>query len=91
MLPEVVEPGSGTKGRWMVTIFDNPHTMRGEVVGILMRATRCNREEAEMETWEAESFGKAQVHFGELVECESAASLIGTIGVKTEVSAEWRD
>jgi ATP-dependent Clp protease adaptor protein ClpS len=78
-------------GRWMVVIFNNETNSMEEVVEILMAATGCSAEEAEIEMWEAHTFGKASVHFASRVECEEAASIIGSIGVKTEVSREWND
>jgi ATP-dependent Clp protease adaptor protein ClpS len=88
--PEVVDPGTGA-GRWMVVIFNNDDTTMEEVVDILMRATRCDLEEASIEMWEAHTFGKASVHFASKEECEEAASIIQTVGVKTEVRQEWDD
>ena len=57
LLPEIIDPAhsSGTKeNRWMVTIYNNDHNSFGEVIGVLMRATECDREEAEIEAWEAQ-------------------------------------
>lgn len=88
--PEVLGPGAG-QGRWMVTIFNNDHTSMDDVVYILMKATGCDAEEAAIEMWEAHHFGKAPVHFSSRDECDRAAALIGTVGVKTEVGPEWND
>jgi ATP-dependent Clp protease adaptor protein ClpS len=93
-LPKPADPANSNRNgqsRWMVTIYNNDHNTVGEVIGILMRATHCNREEAEVETWEAHHLGKAPVHFAERSECESAAWIISTIGVRTEVTPEWND
>jgi ATP-dependent Clp protease adaptor protein ClpS len=62
-----------------------------EVMEILMRATQCKADEAAIETWEAHHYGKAPVHFASRDECDSAALIISSIGVKTEVSREWKD
>jgi hypothetical protein len=88
--PKIEGPDTGT-GRWMVVIFNNDHTPQDLVVLALMRATACGRREAEMEMWEAEKFGKAPVHFAAKDECDQAAAVISSIGVKTEVSPEWPD
>lgn len=88
--PEVGTPGVGT-GRWMVTIFNDDHTPVDLVIFALLRATGCTYREAEMEVWEAEKFGKAPVHFADKNECDAAATIIGSIGVKTEVTPEWND
>ena len=55
------------------------------------REDRAAVEEAEIETWEAHTYGKAPVHFSSKEECERAAGVIATIGVKTEVAPEWDD
>ena len=88
--PETLDGATG-RGRWMTVIFDNDDNSMEEVVEILMRATRCGEEEAEIEMWEAHTFGKAPVHFGSREECEGAALVIGSIGVETEVAPEWDD
>lgn len=88
--PEIQDPGLGS-GRWVVVIFNNDHTPRDLVVLALIRATACDHLEAEMETWEAEHYGRALVHFAPKEECVQAAEIIQSIGVKTEVSREWND
>ena len=88
--PKIDGPGIGT-GRWMVVIFNNDHTDYEIVIAALIRATGCTLREAEIETWEAHNFGKAPVHFSSKDECETAAAIISSIGVETEVSPEWAD
>ncbi len=56
-----------------------------------MRSTGCGLEEASIETWEAQMYGKTAVHFSSRNECEIVAVMISSIGVKTEVSREWKD
>ena len=77
--------------RWMVVIYDNDVTPVEVVIHTLMVATGCDLTEAQIETWEAQEFGKAPVHFATRDECEAAASVIQRIGVKAEVSPEWND
>jgi len=88
--PEVID-NSSVGGRWMVVIFNDDSTYVGKVIKTLMRATKCTIEEAKLEVWEAEKFGKASVHFANRQECEDAATIIRAIGVKVEVSPEWND
>ena len=88
--PQRLEDGAGF-GRWMVVIFNNDTNSMDEVVEILVRATGCDLEEAAIEAWEAHTYGKAPVHFAAKAECDEAAAIIGTIGVKTEVAKEWND
>lgn len=78
-------------GRWMVVIFNNETNSMEEVVDILMVATGCNEEEAKIEMWEAHTFGKAPVHFATKDECDEAALIISSIGIKVEVAREWSD
>jgi hypothetical protein len=91
LLPEIDQPSLSPGARWKVTIYNNDHTDRDEVLDALIRATGCDVQEAEIEVWEAEKYGRAPVHFAERTECESAAWIIGRIGVKAEVSLEWED
>lgn len=91
LLPQTDQPSTSTGPRWKVTIFDDDNVHREDVLEALMRATGCDTQEAEIEVWEAERYGRAPVHFAERTECESAAWIIARIGVKTEVSLEWED
>jgi ATP-dependent Clp protease adapter protein ClpS len=88
--PEVIESTAGY-GRWMVVIFNNEINTVEDVMAVLMKATGCSEQEAFTETWEAHTFGKAPVHFADRVECEIVATMISTIGVKTQVRREWED
>jgi len=77
--------------RWMVVIYDNDYNSVDEVVQILMTATLCTIEEAEIEIWEAQEFGSTSVHFGPRDVCDDVSSIIAQIGVRTEVVQEWSD
>lgn len=89
LLPEVhqQDPDLGD-GEFVVVVFDNDHNTFEEVTSILMQATRCSLQEAEIETWEVHHLGKSVVHHGSEGECERAASVIRTIGIKVEVRLE---
>ncbi len=76
--------GSG----WIVVVYNNEVNTWDEVVNILMQATACSQEEADMETWEIDNLGKSVVHHGGEEECEKAASVIRTIGIQVEVVEE---
>jgi ATP-dependent Clp protease adaptor protein ClpS len=78
-------------GRQAVIIFNNDHNNVEEVIAILMVATGCSIEEAEIETWEAHTFGETAVHFADLEECEAVARVISRIGVRTEIRPEWKN
>lgn len=88
----VLEPDLGDAsldGRWMVVIKNNDTTPIDDVVAVLVAATGCTIEEAAIETWEAHTFGKANVHFSSKPECERVSRVIEGIGVDTEVLPEW--
>jgi ATP-dependent Clp protease adapter protein ClpS len=82
-LPE----GSG-RGEWIVTVFDNDFNTHDEVIHILMVATNCNVEEAQMETWEIHNLGRSVVHHSDQRECEQVAAVIAQIGIDVRVSQE---
>jgi ATP-dependent Clp protease adapter protein ClpS len=75
--------------RHCVVIYNNDTTPYEIVINVLMVATSCDMEEAVIETWEAHHFGSCRVHFGSETECEDAADVIRTVGVRAEVCAEW--
>lgn len=93
-IPELLERSaqqSQSAGRHRVVIHNNETNSVNEVVSILMAATGCDAEEAVIETWEAHTFGQANVHFADVKECEDVALVISSIGVRTEVLPEWND
>lgn len=53
-----------------------------------MKATGCTVEEAHIETWEVDNLGKSVVHHGSKEECDRAAGIIRTIGIRVEVVEE---
>ncbi len=89
LLPDLEEklPGTGDDG-FIVIVFDNPVNTFDEVENILMQGTGCGLREAKMETWEVHHLGKSVVHHGSSEDCERAASVIRTIGIKVEVRME---
>ncbi len=82
--PEELTPGVGG-GDHCVIIFNNDTNSFDEVIYILCVATGCPLEEAEMETTEAHLHGRAYVHFADRAECERAATIIRSIGVRAVV------
>ncbi|MBS1700539.1 MAG: ATP-dependent Clp protease adaptor ClpS [Armatimonadetes bacterium] len=87
--PEITD--SGTSGRWMTLIFDNDETPLELVILTLMVSTKCDVQEAEMEAWEAQAYGKAPVHFSTEADCTAVAQAMENIGVKSAVQPEWDD
>ncbi len=86
--PQQINSIKGSDG-WMVVIFNNDTNSMEEVVFILMTATDCSEEEAEIETWEADHYGKAAVHYASKDECDRIAEVIRTIGVRSDVVLVW--
>jgi len=70
---------------YIVIVFDNDTNTVDEVIGILQKATGCSLEEAQMETWEVHFTGRSVVHHGDRAECERAAAIIATIGIRVTV------
>ena len=88
-LPELKPDDLSTKGEgWIVTVFDNESNSYDEVMSVLMRATCCTSEEAYIEAWEIDHYGKCIVHTAGQTECESAANVIATIGIKVEATPD---
>jgi hypothetical protein len=73
---------------WIVTVFDNDYNTYEQVMAILMLATGCCSDEAYIETWEIDHFGKCVVHHACERVCRKAAEIIGTIGIRVEVTEE---
>src|SRR5438552_14380567 len=89
LLPDIREqtPDTGD-GAYIVIVYDNPVNTFDEVEHILRVATGCSAKEATIETWEVHHLGKSVVHHGSSQECERAAGIIRTIGIKVEVKQE---
>jgi ATP-dependent Clp protease adaptor protein ClpS len=89
--PEEIQQDSAYGGRYAAIIFNNEANSFDEVISIIMHATSCGIEEAQIETWEAHTYGEAAVHFAAESECVRVAHTIASIGVRTEVRKEWND
>jgi ATP-dependent Clp protease adapter protein ClpS len=85
--PEIDDRNGGGEV-WVVIAFNNDYNTWDEVVNILMKATGCTKEEADIETWEIDNLGKSVVHHGDADECETVASVIRQIGMRVEVGSE---
>ncbi len=73
---------------WQVTVYDNDTNTYEEVITVLMIATACTAEEAYIEAWEIDKYGQCVVHRADESECQGVADVVGTIGIKVEVSQE---
>lgn len=90
LLPEVHQgrPDIGDDEGWIVIVYNNDYNTPEEVIQILIQATGCPLDEAEIETWEVDHLGKSVVHHGQEDECQRAAAVIRTIGIEVEVKQE---
>jgi len=87
--PELIQdPQTQKGGGWQVTVYNNEINTYIEVVAILMLATGCDAEEAYIETWEIDAYGQCAVHRASQVECEKAAQIIATIGIRVETEPD---
>ncbi len=85
---EIEDRNTGNGSGFIVIVYDNDKNTWQEVTGILQKATGCTQEEAEIETWEVDNLGKSVVHHGGEEECERAAGIIRSIGIRVEVVEE---
>lgn len=69
---------------WVVVVYNNDSNSYEEVIVILMLATHCEVEEAYIEAWEIDHHGLCTVHRSTQQECEHAAEVIRTIGIRVE-------
>lgn len=79
-------PSSGEK--WIVTVYDNDHNTVEEVVTVLILATGCSVEEANIETWEVHHLGRSVVHRSDEDECRGVADVVSVIGIRVEATPE---
>ncbi|MBA3725224.1 MAG: ATP-dependent Clp protease adaptor ClpS [Armatimonadetes bacterium] len=56
--PKALDHDQGFRGGHVTSIFNNDTNSFDEVVAVLMMATSCTIEEAQIETWEAHTFGR---------------------------------
>ena len=82
---EIADNHTANGSGFLVIVYDNDKNTWDQVVTILQKATGCTLEEAEIETWEVDNLGKSVVHHGSQDECERAAGIIRSIGIRVEV------
>ena len=63
---------------------DEVHTF-DEVIGQIIKATRCDLAKAEALTWEVHNTGKALVYTGEMIKCMQVSSVLEEIDLMTEI------
>jgi ATP-dependent Clp protease adapter protein ClpS len=87
-VPDMDLSESNGDSGFVVTVYDNDSNTVEQVILVLLAATQCPLEEAEMETWEIHHLGKSVVHHGAEDECLAAAAIISQIGIKVTVTQE---
>ncbi len=83
--PELLDRLGEDYQEWIVVVYDNETNTYDEVVGILIEATGCTVEEAQLETWEVDHLGRSVVHHADKTECERVAAVIRRIGIEVAV------
>jgi ATP-dependent Clp protease adapter protein ClpS len=63
---------------------DEVHTF-DEVIGQIIKATRCDTPRAEALTWEVHHSGKALVYEGEMTECIKVSGVLEEIELITQI------
>jgi len=84
---EIATQETGGDG-WVVTVFDNEVNTFEEVITILVIATGCTLQEAYIEAWEVDHYGRCVVHRGSQDECEQVAEIVATIGIQVQASPD---
>lgn len=84
-LPDLeVQSSTAKQEEWTVIVYNNDVNTYEEVMTVLMLATGCDAEEAYIETWEVDHYGKASVHRSTEDECNRVADVIRAIGITVE-------
>lgn len=68
----------------VILFNDEVHTF-DEVIGQLIKATRCSTDKAEALAWEVHTTGKAVVFTGELARCMEVSSVLEEIELMTQI------
>lgn len=68
----------------VVLFNDDIHTF-DEVIGQLIKATRCTEERAGALAWEVHTTGRAVVYSGELVRCVEVSGILEEIQLMTQI------
>ena len=68
----------------VILFNDEVHTF-DEVIGQIIKATRCDYTRAEQLTWEVHSTGKAVVYEGEMAKCMEVSGVLEEIELMTQI------
>ena len=77
--------GTDTQNPAKVILFnDEIHTFE-DVIGQLVKAIRCSRDQGESFAWEVHTRGKACVYTGEMNECLRVSGILEEIALHTQI------
>jgi ATP-dependent Clp protease adaptor protein ClpS len=68
----------------VILFNDEVHTFE-EVIGQIIKATRCDQTKAEALTWEVHNTGKAIVFEGEITRCVEVSGVLEEIELMTQI------
>ena len=68
----------------VILFNDEVHTFE-EVIGQIIKATRCDLKKAEALTWEVHNAGKAMVYEGEMTRCVEVSGVLEEIELMTQI------
>ena len=68
----------------VILFNDEVHTF-DEVIGQIIKATRCDQSRAEALTWEVHNAGKACVYEGEITRCVEVSHVLEEIELMTQI------
>jgi ATP-dependent Clp protease adapter protein ClpS len=68
----------------VILFNDEVHTFE-EVIGQIIKATRCDVKKAEALTWEVHNAGKAMVYEGEMTRCVEVSAVLEEIELMTQI------
>jgi ATP-dependent Clp protease adapter protein ClpS len=83
-LPESEEDVAEQEPAKVILFNDEVHTF-DEVIGQLIKATRCTSEKAEALAWEVHTRGKAIVYVGEFAKCMEVSGILEEIDLMTQI------
>ena len=77
--------GTDTLDAYRVVLFNDEEHSFDEVIGQIIKATRCSRQNAERCTWEVHTRGRSIVYFGPIGACLKVSAILEEIALKTEI------
>lgn len=70
---------------YCIIVYNNDTNTFVDVIMILCVALQIDQQRAELHAWDIHLLGSSRVYYGSSTDCESRASIINKIGIRTEV------